>query len=142
MKTKITRSKGYIALIIDNPKEANDKDVLAAMTLHEGTGCWRLIDVRLAQYRSVSKYSGSCYADDFHAEYAPKSPEEAEFVKSLLREFEEHSDGSIHWCTFEGIVRGSQTRRPTYISFDQAGFFSQIEGLAKMKEIKRFWESL
>lgn len=39
MKMRITRTKGYIGLVTDDDKDKKDQDVVAAMTLFEGTRC-------------------------------------------------------------------------------------------------------
>ncbi|WP_455233233.1 hypothetical protein [Geopseudomonas aromaticivorans] len=146
VKTRITRSRGYIALLQVEPgKATRESNVLAAMTLYEGTGCWRLVDVRLARHRTPSPYSGSLIAEDFHSSITPASPEDAAFFKSHLREYREDSDGTLRWCTFEGIVRGHPAVNgytpPRWANFDQAGYFSQAEGLARLKEIQAFWDT-
>lgn len=148
MRTKIIRQRNrYIALVIDDPKKKNDdKDVLAAMTLYEGTGCWRLVDVRLSKYRTPNPYAGGLMADDLRAYLKPDNAEDAEYIKSRLREFKEYEDGSIMWCSFDGIVKGSPSVKGytprVYAAFDQAGFFSQAEGLAKLQEIQLFWDNV
>lgn len=145
MKTKIIREKFRVSLVLDDPtKKRGEYDVVAAMTLYEGTGCWQLVDVRLGQYMRPHPYAGGLSADHFHASHSPDSPEEAEFVKLLLREYVEDKDGSLHWCSFEGIVRGQPTVKgyaPPSFGQSQAGYFSQKDGLAKLKEIQEFWES-
>jgi hypothetical protein len=144
MRTKITRRKGSISLVIDHGrKKDSEYDILASMTLLEGTGCWRLEDVRLHQYANPSSFFGQ-KADDYCAQYIPKDADEAEFVKSLLREHQEY-EGKILWCTFEGIVRGHPEingyKPVRWAGFDQAGYFSLAEGLEKLCEIKSFWDA-
>lgn len=142
MKVTLSREKGRISLGYKDPG-TGERFILAAMTLFEGTGCWALVDVRLGRYRAPSPYSGGLFADDFCASYRPKNEQEATYVKSLLREYEERDDGQILWCTFEGIVRGQPEvngYRPVSY-FDHAGYFSMKEGLARLQVIKVFWDT-
>lgn len=146
MITKITRSKGFIALIIDDislPLE--ERPVLAAMTLYEGTGCWQLTDIRLSRSKTPSPYSGSPDADTLCATYKPNSAQEVDYIKSRLREYTEY-EGSILWCSFDGIVRGHATVNDyapvRWANFDQAGYFSQAEGVEKLQEIKGYWDNV
>lgn len=119
--------------------------VLAAMTLWEGTCCWRLVDVRLALHRVPSPYSGGCFADDFCDSLKPETEELALLVKSMLREYTETQGGMILWCTFNGIVRGKPAVNGytpvTWAGFDQAGWWSRKDGLAYLKKTQAFWES-
>lgn len=145
MKTKFTRREGVISLIIDDPmKKPRDSDVLASMTLYEGTGCWTLIDIRLTKHRKPSKYSGSPSSDDYHAQLKPETEDAAEFIKSQLREYIEDSEGIIHWCNFDGIVKGKEyvnNYRPhNPLDFHPWGYFSRDEGVKVLKEIKAFWD--
>lgn len=147
MRTRFTRSRGWIALLADDKKYPKDEaPVLAAMTLHEGTGCWQLTDIRLSLHKKPSRYSGSLNADVLCAHIKPETPEAADYVKSQLREYKELEDGTILWCTFDGIVRGhrevSGYRPPSWEDSDQAGYFSQAEGLAKLKEMQAAWDSI
>lgn len=148
MKTKITRDRNqYIALIIDEPgKKGKERDVLAAMTLFEGTGCWKMTDVRLSRFRVPDPYAGSLNADVLHASLKPENEEDANYIKSRLREYQEDEDGTIRWCTFDGIVRGHPSVKgyapARYKNFDQSGYFSQAEGLSKLQEIQLFWDNV
>lgn len=144
MKATIRHEHQRIKLVIDDPNVPKDEQgVLAAMTLFEGTGCWHLVDVRLSLHKSINRYSGSGSAEDYHSSWEPKSPEEAELVKSLLREYREDSDGTIRWASFDGLVRGHPEvngyRPVNYADFDQVGYFSYAEGLAYLKEAQTFW---
>lgn len=144
--TKLIRERGRISLVLDDPTVAEeDRAVVAAMTLYEGTGCWRLMDVRLSRHRVPSPYFGGLNADDLCASIKPESPAEAAYVKSRLREYQEEADGTILWCSFDGIVRGEATVNghspATYAGFDQAGYFGLRSGLKKLVEIKAFWET-
>ncbi|WP_199028449.1 hypothetical protein [Ralstonia sp. ASV6] len=144
VKTKLITEKGRISLVIDDPSKARDeRDVVAAMTLHEGTGCWQLVDIRLSEHKKPSPFGGSMYADDFCARFLPDTPEDATVAKSLLREYKELEDGKLLWCTFDGIVRGEPEINgyAPVRYFDQAGYFSKAGGLAKLAEIKSFWDS-
>jgi hypothetical protein len=146
MKTLIEHYKGAIRLVIDDPaKPRGERDVLAGMTEDEGTGCWQLIDVRLAKYGKPNPYAGSGSADTYCANYLPETPEDREIVKSMLREYTELEDGTILWCSFEGVVRGAPSVNGyspvKWANFDQAGYFSRAEGLERLKEIQAFWEA-
>jgi hypothetical protein len=144
MRTKLAHEPDYIALIqLEQGKLPRESNVLAAMTLYEGTGCWKLVDIRLSRHRNPSQYSGSLPADVLAAAVTPKTDTERDFVKANLREYREEPDGSITWCTFDGIVRGSPKVKGcapvTY--FDQAGYFSRADGLAILKLAQEEWES-
>ncbi|HGP3143465.1 TPA: hypothetical protein ACLG1D_001070 [Pseudomonas aeruginosa] len=142
MKTSIIESEGYVALVDqDSSTEPSKRNVLAAMTNCEGHDLWQLTDVRLATHRKPSPFFGALLADDMHATITPQSPEEAAFFRSRLREFVEDQDGTLHWCTFDGIVRSdSPHAKPSWIKFDQAGFFSREEGLSRLQEMQAYWE--
>jgi hypothetical protein len=146
METKLVRSRGRVALVVQDPeKPPRERDVLAQMDSYADCGCWHVTDVRLAQYVQPSPYSGSVSAEHYHSDFLPESADEAALVRSLLREYQEDADGTVRWCTFEGIVRGQPEvagyRPVTYAGFDQAGYFSQREALAKLVEIQKFWNS-
>lgn len=142
MKTSIIESEGYVALVDqDSSTEPSKRNVLAAMTICEGYDLWQLTDVRLATHRKPSPFFGALLADDLHATITPCSPEEAAFFRSRLREFVEDQDGTLHWCTFDGIVRSdSPSAKPSWIKFDQAGFFTREEGLSRLQEMQAYWE--
>ena len=132
-------------MAIDDPKKSkNELDLLAGMTLFEGTGCWQLVDVRLSKHGSPSPYAGSLMASDLQASFMPSNEDEATLVKSLLREFSVDDEGAIRWCSFNGIVRGSPEVNgyaPAFKKYDQAGYFSQADGLKKIYEMKEFWDN-
>lgn len=143
MKTRIAnRRNTHYELVIDDGSKGDDLKVLAGMTLFEGTGCWMLTDIRLHQHRTPSPYSGDLLGDDVSSHFKPKDAEESAFVQSLLREFLIEADGSIHWSTFEGLVRG-QPRSCSWSksSHNGIGYFSRAEGLARLKEIQKFWDA-
>jgi hypothetical protein len=146
LETKIVRSAGRMSLVVIDPsKVGRERDVLAQADSYADCGCWHVSDVRLAKYVRPSPYSGSVSAEHCHADFRPDTPEEAVFVRTLLREVQEDPDGTIRWCTFEGIVRGlpevNGYKPPTYAGFEQAGYFSQREALQKLVEIQLFWNS-
>ena len=136
--------RGQIALILVNPDmKPWESDRVALMELYEGTRCWQLVDVRLATYRAPGQYMNAS-ADDYHAMYKPDTPENATEVRTMLHEYTEDTDGTFHWCSFEGIVRGHPTidgYRPSWHLTDQAGYFKRSEGLALMKEMQAWWEA-
>jgi hypothetical protein len=145
MKTKFLFEKGRISLLVDHGKNTDaEKQVLAAMTLSEGTRCWTIIDIRLNKVPVAHPWSGSEMADDFNAHWKPKSPSEAEAVKAMLLEYEEREDGTLMWCTYRNIVRGdlgvkgytpvSSRGLKLYTHHDKAS------GMAKLREMKAFWE--
>jgi len=146
LKTKLMREKGRISLVIDHGSDkTKEKMVLAAMTLFEGTDCWDVIDIRLEDHPAANPWSGSGSGDDFYSTYRPETPEEAEYLRSVLREYEELKDGSFRWCTFRGIVRGEceiNGYAPAwYQEFKRPVFHSFRNGLTHLKEIQAFWES-
>jgi hypothetical protein len=147
MQTGIVHKRGRIQLIIDDPSKARGKhDVVAAMDHYEGTNCWELLDLRLTKHRTPGPYACSPVANVFCASYKPETKEEADFIKSRLREFQEQPDGEILWCTFDGVVRGAPDvngyKPPQWGDFNQAGYFSRADGLAKLNEIKEFWDGV
>lgn len=146
METRIKHGKkrDHIELVIDDgAKDGSEKTVLAAMTLFEGTGCWVLMDVRLSKNKTPGPCACGLRGDAVHATYEPESEEEAEFVKSLLKECQEDDDGAIHWCTYDGIVRGSlevNGYTPSFGSKPQI-FMKRSDALEKLNEIKAFWDA-
>lgn len=141
MKTRIGYAcrNSVIELLIDDGTKGPDRKVLASMTLFEGTGAWMMMDIRLARYRKPSAYSGSLIADDIRTTFKPDSAEDAERVKSWLREYTEDELG-IHWSTYEGLVRGQPRDGALWIARNNhIGFFSRKEGLAHLKEIQAWW---
>jgi hypothetical protein len=145
MKTRMTRSKGIIEVSYDDPKnEYGTTVVVAAMSLFEGTGCWMVSDWRLSEYKVLSPYSASLNASDCCSRFIPKSPEERALVISLLREYDELADGAIVWCTFDNFYRGHpdvKGVRPGFRTCHQSGYFGYKEALAKLREIKSFWDT-
>lgn len=139
MKTKIkyTCRNSQIELVLDNGAE--ERQVVAGMTLFEGTGAWMLVDVRLHQYCIPHPYSGGLNSDWIQNEIRPKSDEEREFVKSQLREYEEHEDGSISWCPFEGVVKGTPRENSFLGRNNHIGYFSKKEGLEYLKNAQEWW---
>lgn len=139
-KTEIIYREGQIALVLVESDVAPwEGHRVAEMVEDEGTDCWSLVDIRLKKYPQLSTYGCSIGADDYHASFKPKNDLEARMVKSHLREYREDADGSLHWCTFDGIVRGVPVvdgyRPARYLDFNQAGYFSREEGLAKIREM-------
>lgn len=145
MRVMLHHRRGRIALIQVEPgKRADESNILAAMTQDEGTPCWQVYDVRLAQHVVPSPYSAEPGAENFHARHTPKDAEERAFYKAHLREYQEDANGTLHWCTFEGIVRGSPAidgYAPAWRSYDAAGYFGRQEGLAELRKIQAFWEA-
>lgn len=145
MKTKFSIEKGRVSLLVDHGKNADaEKQALAAMTLYEGTRCWTIIDIRLEKVPVAHPWSGSGDGEDFYSEWKPKSPAEADEVKALLSEYEERADGTLMWCTYKDIVRGSLAVNG-YTPVSAHGLkrhihHSKAEGMAKLREIKAFWE--
>lgn len=145
MKTRLSYDKGYISLIVDHQGDlSKDRAVLAAMTLLEGTGCWSIVDIRLDPDGYAHPWSGSLIAEDFQSSIVPESTQDAAYVKSRLKEYEEREDGRIVWCTYRDIVRG-QTGVKGYIpvarhDFHASVYHSRAEGLAYLKDAKQFWD--
>lgn len=143
MKTKFSFEKGRISLLVDHGKNTEaEKQVLAAMTLYEGTRCWTVIDIRLEKAPVADPWSGS--AIDFFTELKPKSAAEADEVKAMLREYEERADGTLMWCTYKNIVRGELAING-YTPVSAYGLkryvhHTKAAGMAKLREIKAFWE--
>ena len=146
MKTKFSIEKGRMSLLVDQGKNTDaEKQVLAAMTLSEGTRCWTVIDTRLNRVPVAHPWSGSEMAEDFNASWKPKSASEAEAVKAMLLEYEEREDGTLMWCTYRNIVRGKLDVKG-YTPVTPHGIklhihHSKAEGMNKLREIKAFWEN-
>lgn len=141
MKTRITRSTGYIALVYDVP--GDKPHVLASMTLHEGTGCWQMTDLRLSKHQKPSEYSGCLIADKINAHITYKNDIEKEIALKMLREYEiDEEKKTITWCTYDGLIKGHESidgYAPPWAS-KRLGFFTQKEGVQKLHEIKAFWD--
>lgn len=149
MKAKFIRDKGRLAIGY-TPKGAEKPFILAAATLHEGTGCWQIVDIRLTRFCVPSEYSCSLIADDITAVFSPRTTEEADIAKSMLREYREvpvtnnpSLPPRIVWCTFDGILRGHPSvggySPKRHFDFEQAGYFSYKEVLRKLAEIQSSW---
>lgn len=119
--------------------------VLAAMTMFGDSECWNVIDIRLEDHPAANPWSGSGSGEDFYSTYAPKTLEEAAYLRSILREYEELSDGTFRWCTFRGIVRGeceiNGFAPGGYNDFRRPVFHSFRGGLTYLKETRVFWDS-
>lgn len=140
MKVRLLEERGYITLV-DAASDVVRPDVLAAMTCYEGADLWQVVDVRLSPRSRPSPYAGSLIADVLHASMTPESDAQADFIRANLREYIEDADGVFHWCTFDGIVRGSpRDPLPAWLAFDQAGFFSRSEGLEVLRQAQAFWQ--
>lgn len=112
------------------------------MTRFGDSECWHLTDIRLSKYKVPNPYAGTVCSDDFCANMKPASDEESLLIKSMLRECKEMPDGSISWCTFDGIVRGlpeiNGFRPSRWGDFDQAGYFSYKDGLEALHHIQSY----
>lgn len=142
MKTKISSQRGqYYELVVVEKVPANERRVLAAMTLFEGTGLWMVTDIRLHRHRRPSPYSGGLFADDIHCSYTAKNKRELAIAKGLLREYTEYGNGRLEWSTFEGLVKGPRQEEPTsFGNHNGIGYFSRTEGLDYLREVQAFWE--
>ena len=145
MKTKISHSKRRIELVVDKGASGDQRKVLAAMTLFEGTGCWHLTDVRFTKYVKPNPYSGSVGADDYCASIQPENQAESDYIKSVLRECVELDSGEILWCTYHGIIKGHDSVNgyapPSWCNFAPEGYFAKNEALAHLTEAQAYWES-
>ena len=141
MQTKISYEKGRILL---TGAAADGSPLrLANLELFEGTGCWALTDVRLAPHQVPSEYSAGHSAESFQAVFVPENDRQREIARRLLRRYREDADGSIRWCTFDGIVRGyahvNGVRPPNSTDFHDCGYFSRREGIAQLREMQNWW---
>ncbi|MBI6885084.1 hypothetical protein [Pseudomonas putida] len=144
MKTKYLIEKGRISLVIDNGVRG-EKQVLAAMTLWEGTGVWSIVDIRLDKYATAHEYSGSGSADEFYGELTPKSEEERSRIKAMLHEYQELEDGRIIWCPMTSLVKGAYEidgyAPPSPNGLRRAVHHTRDQGKAILKEIQAYWEA-
>lgn len=158
MKTKLRNINNSVyKLVIDEPmKEADQKAILATVSHFEGTGCWAIEDVRLSKYGKPGPYF--CVGgDQYWASYDAKTSQEADFVRSLLRDFKETpltprpgtsgaiTDGaSFHWCTFNGLVPGRTSNDlsgyPLNLVNGAPLFHTRKDALAHLKSIAVFWD--
>jgi hypothetical protein len=146
MKTKICKRRGYIALVLDDPKYEKDRrPVLAAGTEMEGTGCWMLADIRLVERAQLSEYACSISADDVCSQILPETDELAIMIKSQLREFEISPEGTIQWCTFRNFFKGDVGVRgyipPRAGAFKPPIYHSRTAVTAHLKHAQAFWEA-
>lgn len=146
MKTKLLIEKGRTSLVVDHGRgDWDDKQVLAAMELYEGTQCWTVIDIRLGERPSADPWSGSGVGEDFYSQWKPKSEAEAGEVKALLQDYQELADGTLIWCTYKNIIRGHfdinglAPGAPNGIK--RAIYHRKAEAMAKLLECKNFWEN-
>lgn len=133
-------------LLVDEKKQADsEKPVLAVLSNYAESGCWRLEDIRLTKDYTIDRYWASA-ANSFTGTYKPEDADEASYVKAKLREYQETKDGVILWSPFNGVVKGEPSINgytpKRWADFDQTGYFSRTDGLAKLMEIQAFWESL
>lgn len=133
-------------MLVDHGRgELGDKQVLAAMTLYEGTRCWTVIDIRLCQIPTAHPWSGSGAGEDFYSEWKPKSDAESSEVKALLKEYQELADGTLIWCTYKDIVRGHSNINgyvPACPNEIQRNIYhTKAEAMQKLRECKAFWEN-
>lgn len=146
MKTKLVHEKGCISLVVDHGAQATEdnKQVLAAMNKMEGTQCWMVIDIRLAERPVANPWSGSCNAEDVFSYIKPASAEQSVKAKSMLKEYEEREDGTLVWCTFKNIVRGEpgvNGRVPWGpLNFHAPVYHSRKDGLELLAQMHAFWE--
>lgn len=143
MKTRICFREGQIALVVVDPaKDVWDCDRLAEMTLYEGTGCWTVTDLRLKLWPQKSQYACTVGAEDYYANIQPESDAERQIVIKLLREYNETADGTIEWCSYNGIVPGRKDIKPSWINYyHPSGFHKKDEGLALLSKMKEFWDT-
>ena len=146
MKTLVKRELKSVTLILDDhlANTAAPNKVWQA-ACYADSNCWIVTDVRLSSYKEPGPYATSLDADDFHSELKPTSLEEAKFIKSRLKSYREDDDGTIHWCSFDGMIQGhSQINGyvpPSYKDFHGPGYLSRREALEALQECRRFWEN-
>lgn len=146
-RTRIHYEKGRISLKLASPDTGWGQvgDVLAAMTMMEGTGCWFLIDLRLAPLGKPNPYAGAGIGEDFYNEHLPESEDQATKLRATLSEYEERENGLFIWCSFRNIVRGQSSIKgytpPGYNDFHPPVWHSRKEALDKLKVIQAFWEA-
>jgi hypothetical protein len=138
MKTRIiSHRNSCYELIVDNGKNA-PRQVLASMTLFEGTGAWMLTDIRLDPYETAHECSGGLSSDDISARYKPKDEKEAALVRSILHTYTEDEAG-IRWSTYAGLVIGTPRDGAGLSKKNHIGYFTRDEGRAHLKELQAWW---
>ena len=145
MKTKIVKERCRILLVQDIPvPPGSGRPQLAAMTEREGTGCWKVVDIRLHPRPAAHEFSGGGNAEDVHSRFKPESEEEAQTVKAMLQEYEERSDGELVWCPCTNMVRGEQGVKgyipKSWDNFHPPVYHTRASAWAKLRAIKEFWE--
>lgn len=139
---KFTHRNSTGQLLLGDGKQ---KLVLARMSLFEGTGKWVLTDLRLRTFHRVpSEFSCVLDSDMVNSWLTFDSEEELNKIKSYLREYTvDYESDTIHWATYQGVVRGQPVTRDEYPyladHLNHVGFFSRKDGLAYLKNAQEWW---
>lgn len=147
MKTKIIKSKGYIELVLDEPVEGImfDKGVIAGMTQFADLNCWILCDIRLGRNINCSPYTASIAADDYFCHLIPEDDAQRQHILSYLKEYQEHNDGTITWCSYNKMVRGLSTidgySPSSHLHFYPEVYHSRKNALALLIQIQEYWNN-
>ncbi|MDR6398027.1 hypothetical protein ACTOWA_00020 [Herbaspirillum seropedicae] len=90
-------------------------------------------------------YGCTVRADAYHASFEPQDDIDSALAKTLLKDYREDADGSLHWCTFDGIVKGHSSvggvQPHRYQNFHAAGYFSREDGMQRLLDMKVFWDA-
>lgn len=145
MKTKLIRSRGQIALQLQDAMPGDDfLSLVAYMTHYTGSAYWVVYDIRLSPYDSLSPYA-DLEARRLRCQLKPKNDEEREQAVAHLKEYQEAEDGTLHWSTFDGIVHGVSVipgEEPLLGRLHApAIYMSYAEALATLQTIRASWDA-
>lgn len=152
MKTKIIKyDEDFFKLAMDIPA-VKDAPVLAVFTAYEGTDVFTIDDVRLSQYAKPNHYF--CSGAEKHWDtFLCKSEDHASEIRSYLQETftpkegsktHEHNGPMVHWCTYDGIVRGRlPDEMPYNACFMQPKhvYHTRDQAHAYLKQLQEFWSA-
>lgn len=147
MKTKINRLKGYIELVLDEPVDGVmfEKGVLAGMTQFHELDCWILCDMRLGRHIQCSPYTASISAEDYFCHLIPEDDEQRLLILSYLKEYTEHQDGTITWCSYNKMVRGERDIKgdspSSHLQFFPEVYHGKKNALNLLLQIQEYWNT-
>jgi hypothetical protein len=145
MQLKYTRQKGIIGLELQHKPEGDGAFPLVAFMLnYEKTPYWIICDRRLSRVMELSPYP-DLDAGYVRCMFKPNGKQERLIATSLLNNYQEAEDGTLHWSTFDGIVKGLSIlagEKPLYgRDHSPALYFTRDQGLEVLKRIQGEWEA-